>query len=175
VAVVTHQHHRPREIVDRLDERLAGLDVEVIGRLVEDQQRRRVVRHESQVQPRPLAARQVADRDKGLVLAEPEAAQPRPNGLGRGVGHQRRQVLESRGIGPHFLDLVLSKKAASEFRGSDHPSGHRLELAGEQPSKRGLAVAVGAEQRDPIVGVEPKVEPRQHRLARDVTNRGALE
>ena len=45
---------------ERLDERLARIDVEVVGRLVEDQQVRRVVRHQRQRQPRALAARELA-------------------------------------------------------------------------------------------------------------------
>jgi hypothetical protein len=41
VAIVTDQDYRPAELVERLDQRLARVDIEVVGRLVEDQQVRR--------------------------------------------------------------------------------------------------------------------------------------
>src|SRR5262249_17335431 len=56
VLVMAHQHDCTRELVDRLDEHLAAFDIEVVGRLVEDQQRRCRMRDERQLQPRPLAA-----------------------------------------------------------------------------------------------------------------------
>ena len=62
--VMAHQHHGAREIVDRLDQRFAGLDVEVVRRLVEDQQGGRVMGDEGKVQPRPLAAGEVAHRQQ---------------------------------------------------------------------------------------------------------------
>src|SRR3546814_9533630 len=54
VAIVTHHQHRAGIIVERLHQRLARIDVEVVGRLVEDQQVRRVARrseeHTSELQ-----------------------------------------------------------------------------------------------------------------------------
>ena len=49
----------PSIVVERLDQRLARIDVEVVGRLVEDQQVRRVAGDQRQRQPRALAARKL--------------------------------------------------------------------------------------------------------------------
>ena len=59
--VVGHQYDRTRIAVERLDQRLARIYVEVVGRLVEQQQLRRLPAHEREQQTRPLAARQTAD------------------------------------------------------------------------------------------------------------------
>ena len=54
--VVGDQQHRALEIGQRLHQRLARIDVEMVGRLVQDQQMRRVARHQREQQPRLLAA-----------------------------------------------------------------------------------------------------------------------
>ncbi len=51
------QDHRARIIVDRLDQRGAAVDVEMVGRFVEDDEMRAAEGGETQQQPRLLAAR----------------------------------------------------------------------------------------------------------------------
>jgi hypothetical protein len=58
-------------VVERVEERTAALDIEMVGRLIEDKQMRRRHRHEIEQQPRALAAGQVCDR--GFLLVEREA------------------------------------------------------------------------------------------------------
>ena len=70
---------------------------------------------------------------------------------------------------------MLGEKAAGELWRSGHAPRHRREAPGEQPRQCRLAVAVGAEQRDPVIGVEPQIEPRQHRLSRNIPDRGPVE
>ena len=57
VAVVADDQDGAGIVVERLDERLARVDVEVVGRLVEDQHVRRLPRDQRQRQPRALATR----------------------------------------------------------------------------------------------------------------------
>ena len=59
---------------ERLD-RLAGRDVEVVRRLVEQQQVRRHDPEQRQLEPRPLAARQRPDLLERVVAAEQEAGE----------------------------------------------------------------------------------------------------
>ena len=84
---MAHHHCGAREIVDRLYQRLARFDVEMVRRLVQDQQSRGVIGDERQVQPRTLAAGQVADPNERLFLAEAEPAEPGPHDLRRLAGH----------------------------------------------------------------------------------------
>ena len=64
-------------VVKRVKQRAPAVDVEVVGRLVEDQKMRRRHRHEIQQQPRPLAAGQIGDGGFLLVEGQAELRQPR--------------------------------------------------------------------------------------------------
>ena len=54
-------------------------------------------------------------------------------------------------------------------------AGHRRQLGGEQAGERRLAVAVAAQQRDAVVGIDPQVEPLQHRRVGGIADRGHVE
>ncbi len=88
MAVVRDQNGRAREVVDRLDQGSAAVDVEMVGRLVEDQKMRAAVGGEAERQPRLLAAREPLDRRVGGLAGEAERACCGSD-LGFGfVGHQ---------------------------------------------------------------------------------------
>src|SRR4051812_49643749 len=84
-------------------------------------------------------------------------------------------MIVGRGFRPHLLDLMLRKEAAGELRRPGHRTGERRQPAGEQAGEGGLAVAVGAEEGDAVVRVEPQIEPRQHRLSGRVPGADPLE
>ena len=67
MAVVRHQDHRARIAVDRLDQGRAAVDVEVIGRLVEDHQMGTREGRKSDQQARLFAA-QLAGRRSARAL-----------------------------------------------------------------------------------------------------------
>ncbi len=160
--VVRDQQHRALEIGERADQRLARVDVQMVGRLVEDQQMRRVARGQRQQQPRLLAARQVFDRRLGAVGIEPEAGELRAHLRRRGARQRAGHVVDRRFGGRQLVFLVLREVADAQFRAAPYLALHRLEPAGEQLRQRRLAVAVGAEQRDAVVHVDA-----QHKAAQD--------
>ena len=173
VAVVADDDDRTRELVDRLDQGLAAVDVEMVGGLVEDQELGGVQAHQRQGEPGLLAAGQMASLGAGLILAEAEAGEPgaalllalaRPAGL---------DVLERALLGHQILDLVLGEEADLETAGADQLAGHGLQPAGDQLGEGRLAVAVAAEQRDAVVGVEAQGEAGQHGLLA-IADPGAL-
>jgi hypothetical protein len=82
VAIVADQDHRALIFVERLDQRLARIDVQVVGRLVEDQHVRRVARDQRQREPRALAARELADLGRRLRARKAEAAELRAHRAG---------------------------------------------------------------------------------------------
>ena len=94
--------------------------------------------------------------------------------LGR-LGHQVPHVLIGRLARGQLLHLVLGEIADHELVGGMAPPHHRRKPAGHQPRECTLAVAVGAQQADAIVGIEPQVEALQHRLGRHVADRGVLQ
>src|SRR5436190_23349082 len=84
-------------------------------------------------------------------------------------------MLERRLGGSHLLDLVLGEEAAGELWRADHLPRERLDASGEKARKGGLAIAVGAEERDAVVRVEPQIETRQDRLVRHIAGADPVE
>ena len=72
------QHDRARELEQALLEHLERRDVEIVGRLVEDEQVGGLEHEPRDEDARLLAAREAADRHGELLGAEEEA--PRPAG-----------------------------------------------------------------------------------------------
>src|ERR1700730_10354540 len=70
---------------------------------------------------------------------------------------------------------MLREEPAGELWRPGDLSRERREAAGEQPGECRLAVAVGADQRDAVVGIEPQVEPRQYRVAKDIADADPVE
>ena len=78
-------------------DRLASRDVEVVGRLVEEEQVRRLDAEQRQLEPRPLAAGQRADLLEHVVATEQEPGEVRAR---LAVGHRDRLVSASRTVAP---------------------------------------------------------------------------
>ena len=68
-------------------------------------------------------------------------------------------MLERRLLRLEVLDLVLGEEADLEAAGTDQLAGHGLQAPGDQLGERGLAVAVAAQERDAVVGVEAQMRP----------------
>ena len=65
--VVRHEHHGALEVPERCEQHLLGGQIEVVGRLVEDQEVGRVEEHARHHEPRLLAARERPDLLVDLV------------------------------------------------------------------------------------------------------------
>ena len=84
--------------IDRLDQGGAAVHVEMIGRLVEDEEVRTLKGDQVEQETRLLAARQRVGRCFLAVTGQAESRQPSPAlGLG-GVGHQLDNVLIGRHV-----------------------------------------------------------------------------
>ena len=70
VAVMTDEQYRPRVIVQQLLQQIERFEVEVVGRLVEHENVRRLGQHAGEQQSRTLATRQHADRATRLFGLE---------------------------------------------------------------------------------------------------------
>src|SRR5215831_3571214 len=152
------------EVVERGDQRLARFDVEMVGGLVEDEEGRRLMRDEREGEPRLLAARELARACKHVILAEAEAGEVGAHALGGRQRHQPREMVEGTRLRLELLDLMLREKAAAELGRAPLAPRHRRKPSGDEPRQCCLAVAVGAQECDPILGVEPEIVPPQHRL-----------
>ena len=158
-----------------LDQRVPALDVEVVGRLVEHQKLRRLVRDEREVEPRLLAAREGRDRHIRLLPAEAEGAEAGADAVGRGGRHETRKMAERRALGLQRVDLVLREIPDREPGRPRYRAPLRLQHVRQQLGEGGLAVAVRAQQRHPLVRIDAQADAAQHGLARLVADGDARE
>src|SRR5258708_12281058 len=70
---------------------------------------------------------------------------------------------------------MLGEMRGLELVGPRHLAGDRRQGAGEELGQGRLPVAVRAEERDAVVGVDAQREPPQHRTARLITDRHVVE
>jgi hypothetical protein len=154
VAVVRHQHHAGLGFLQGDGQRLAHLQVEMVGRLVEQQQVGRGTDHQRQGQPRLLAAGEAAAGGGGHVAAEVEAAEVVAQVLFAGARLQLDHVPQRRFGRAQLFELVLGEVAELEVAAFFAHTGQGLQFTGQQFHQRGFAGAVAAEQADAAVGAQ---------------------
>ena len=86
------EQQRAGECTQGVLERLAALEVEVVGRLVEDQDVGAAADEDRQREPAPLAAGEPGERLLGLLAAEQEAPEQRPRLVRRQPGRALRRL-----------------------------------------------------------------------------------
>src|SRR5262245_54585338 len=92
-------------------------------------------------------------------LVDSEAPSPQPCPLlrlGR-LWQQGPNVLVGRLVCGQVVELVLGKIANGDLVGGVAPPRQRRQSAREQLGERAFAVAIGAQQSNPIVGVKAEV------------------
>ena len=137
----------------------AGIDVEMVGRLIEQQDMRLVRRHQGEQQARLFATGQIFRRRVGLTLGKPEAAQLGAHHRRCGVGQTLGHMVERRLVGDQFFRLMLGEIADTQLlRRRDAPR-QWFQTPGQQAHEGRFAVAVGADQGDAVVHVDAQVEP----------------
>ena len=160
VAVVADDHQRARPAVEQVLERGQRVDVEVVGRLVEQQHVRLAHQQPHQLQPAALAAGEVAHERAALLAAEAEALAQHPGGQLGAVAEPRAAAdlldrLEHAQVAGD-LGRVLGEERELDRRAARRPSpGVGLQLAREQLHQRRLARAVDADEREAVARAEP--------------------
>ena len=155
MAVMRDQDDGAGKVVQRMDQRFAAVDVEMVGRLVEDEQVRPVEGGKPHQQPRLLAAGQILGGRVHLLGRQAELGDARrapwirapPASAG---GHARRRSRRA----CRSSSWCCAKIATFSPGATVMVPVSRLQPAGQQLGEGRLAVAVGAEQRDAVVGVD---------------------
>src|SRR4051794_10377249 len=150
-AVVADHHRAAGEILERLLERAQRLDVEVVGRLVEEEDVAALLEHLGHVDPVALAARELADL---LLLVLPLEVEGADIGAGADlVLAEAEHVAAARNLLPDVLrrvervarliDIAQANRLADPDR-----AGIGLLLAADELEQGRLAGAVGADDSD---------------------------
>ncbi len=132
-----------------------GIEVEIVGRLVEEQHVGSLGQHQQQLQPPPLAARKEADGGELGVAVKPKSFEEggvlrrgRVRG-GDGVAHALGRV--ERRTGLVVVPEPHGRPALETTVGG-------LVAAGDEVEQRRLAAAVGADDAEALTGVDGQVE-----------------
>ena len=155
-AVVRHEQQRAGKALERVLERLAALEVEVVGGLVEDQQVGVRLDEDREREAPPLSSAQLGHRLLHLLTREEEAAEQcaclargEPGGALRRLEHVAL-VAELLGVLGEVAELHVVARA--ELAVLKRPP------ARECLDQRGLPRAVGAHQRDVLTALEPQLD-----------------
>ncbi len=144
VAVMRDEDHRALIFVERPDQRLAAVHIEMVGGLIEDKHMRRAETGEGKKQPRLFAAREVIGLGIGLVNTKAKPAQLGADLRFGGLGHQGADmIIRGFGIG-QLIHLVLGEITDAGFFVDFLAPAHGGKLAGQELGKSALAVAVCA-------------------------------
>ena len=194
IAVVRHHHQRagvaPQPILQPDDR----IEIEVVGRLVEQQQVRAAHQRLREVEPHAPAAREARDGLVELLRGEAEAEKQclgaRAHGVGVGIGERRVQLAHQRAIPGRLRGSELGFQVAQRRIAIDRALGRRplerrgllrhvgdapvrrefdlalvgVQLAAQQGEETRLARAVGADQPDALAGIEGEVSAFEERL-----------
>src|SRR5439155_15065601 len=174
MAVVRDDDERALVGLQRLGQRLAHLDVEVIGRLVEQQQIRALAHQQRQSEPRFFAAGKLAHWRQDAVAAEVEAPEKIAQLLLARCRLQLPHVPQRRFVQTQLLDLVLREVADAKTLRSQPLAGKQRNLAGDAAQQRRLARAVGPEESDALAGEYRPVDSGEYRPG-GITERGVIE
>ncbi len=154
--IVGHRDHRAVELGETVLERLGRHEVEVVGRLVEQEQRRAADLEQQDLEPGLLPTAQRLER---LVCAAVDLV-PAEH------AHRRAehdvvvvQDLDERPTDPLRMLVGLVEQSGDDV-GAESPRAGRLDrpVAGEQSEEVALADAVAAEHRHPLAVPELEVE-----------------
>ncbi len=134
VTIVGHDHHAALEALQCDGERMAHVDVEVIGRFIQQQQVRPARHQQSQSQARLLAARKSPHRLERAIALEAESAEVIAHALLIALGEIRAaqiaQMPKGIAIRPQLFQLLLREVADAQIRGGNALARQR------QPSRR---------------------------------------
>ena len=161
--IVTDEHDGSLEAAQRLLEDVDARNVQVVGGLVEAQQRRGGDEHLGERQTRLLATGKHAHLLVDVISLEEEGAEQRSD-LGLGPSRSRLVELRKDAIAQvELLELVLGEIRELDVRTVADRTRIMGELAGDHLEQRRFARAVGADERylvaTPDVEVEVLVDP----------------
>ena len=141
-----HDEHRAPEVGEDPLERLARREIEMVRRLVEDQEVRLLDREAGQREPAALPAREHAHRSEYVVAPEQEAREHPPGVLLTEPGGRAESLHD--GLVAGELGLGLGEECDARGRCAGDEAIERRQLPDQGPNERRLPRAVGADDRD---------------------------
>src|SRR3954451_5884930 len=150
--VMGDEHGRARVVGERADELVERLDVEVVGRLVEDEDVHPPQDEERQLRPRALPGRERRARAERVVATQAELRDRRARvGLGR-ARLPAEDVEERSRAGEE--DAILVERAEDAGAARRARPGRQREVAGQRAEERRLPRPVRAGDEEAVAGAQ---------------------
>ena len=158
-----HKHQRAVPPLEEILEPFHGVDIEVIGRFIEQEQTggrdQRPGQQHAPFHPRGERFKRpfTVEIHAGEDLLHGPVRFPVGFGVGRRIGgHSGGDYVSDRA--DEILRHILLQKRHSGLRGEDHLPLIGLNRAGEDAHQGGFAGAVAAEQADPLAGLDMAID-----------------
>ena len=164
MTVVGDHQHRAGKLLQGHGQRQAHFQVEVVGRLVQQQQVGFLPGDQRQGQARLLATGEIQHRLVAALATEIEAADEIAQGLLALARRQALQVQQRAGLGIEGIELMLSEIADGQVLATRQLPAEHGEIAGQGLDQGRFARAVRAEQADARAGCQAQLDLLQHGL-----------
>ncbi len=164
VAVVGDENQRPLIALERIEQDFLGLQVEVVGRLVEEQQVGGLEQQDGQGQAVALAAGEDTDLLVDIVAMEEEGAEQVAQFRHHVEGGNPGDLLQHRQLPIEGVGLVLGEVGQHQPRPFLALPFKRCFDPGQQAHQRRLAGAVGADQGHPLAAFDGQFDVAKHRV-----------
>lgn len=145
--IVRDGHHAALELIDGHDERVDRLEVQVIRRLVQNQQVRPRKGDDGERDTRFLPTGQRGDLLQREVAGDAKATEVAPQLLRRRRGKERHHELERRLLEVELVHVVLREACDARIAAEFDPAVDRRQLAHDELDQRRLADAVAGSAR----------------------------
>src|SRR5208283_4038550 len=156
--IVADYYNGARKSPERVEQRVLRDDVEVVGRLVEQQAIARPGQHLRQRQARALAARQHFDALVDVVAREQHRAEKRTDLSHRPALRAVAQFFEHGLFIRERLGEILREVSSLDAGADDSlAAGHRFDTR-QQLHHRGFSRAVGTDQRDSRAALDRQID-----------------
>ncbi|VVO40828.1 hypothetical protein PS712_05842 [Pseudomonas fluorescens] len=162
VPVVGNQHQGARVAFEPLFEPDDGVEVQVVGRFVEQQQVRTIPGDQRQGQTRFLATGEIQHRLVDPRAAEVETTEEVAQGLLALGRRQTLQVQQRAGLGVQRVELMLGEVANHGVLATGQATGQWRKLTGEVLDQGRFTGTVRAEQANPCARGQLQLDLLEH-------------
>src|SRR3954471_16201305 len=162
IAIVADQDHGALVVAEHFLEDVEGLQVKVVGRLVQHQEVGGFCQRACQHQPAALAARQHLERRAHLFLGEQEVLHVADDVLRLAANHDMVAAAAGQRLGQRRPRIetftMLVERRHLDVGAEPYAAAVRRAAAGQHLDERGLAGAVGADDADAVAALDPDRE-----------------
>ncbi len=161
VAVVADQNDGAGIVSQRLSQGFAHIQIQMVGRFVQQQYVGSFPGQQRQSQARAFATGKAIDDFKGPIPGEIPTAQIIAQGLLAGLRSHDLQMLDRTGAVLQGLDGVLGKIADAQIRVGHALTVQQGQLSDQSFDQGRFAGAVGSQQADPITCLKGEIHAAQ--------------